>query len=127
MFWKRYESGVTCVLSSKVNRAKRRMNPFPYVARYFGEKVHIDQNEKLVRYGVTHICCVDGYSGKIVGFVTMPVKNNIEIYEHVFRYYTAMKTLISVTFTDHCFLNMGSRTKFVWTMGMNAVCPRTIV
>ena len=62
------------------------MNPFPYVARYFGEKVHIDQNEKLVRYGVTHICCVDGYSGKIVGFVTMPVKNNIEIYEHVFRY-----------------------------------------
>ena len=25
---------------------------------------------------------LDGFSGKIVGFVTMPVKNNIEIYAH---------------------------------------------
>ena len=70
---------------ARQTEARRRMNPVPYVARYFGEKVHMDQNEKLVRYGVTHICCIDGYSGKIVGFATMPVKNNIEIYEHVFR------------------------------------------
>lgn len=69
-----------------MNRAKRKINLVPYVARYFGEKVHIDQNEKLVHYGVTRICCVDGYSGKIVDFATMAVKNNIEIYEHVFRY-----------------------------------------
>ena len=68
-----------------MNRAKR-ISLVPYVARYFGEKVHIDQNEKLVHYGVTHNCCVDGYSGKIVDFATMAVKNNIEIYEHVFRY-----------------------------------------
>ncbi len=40
------------------------------------------QNEKLVMYGV---CAVDGYSGKIVQFITMPVKNNLEIYEHLFR------------------------------------------
>ena len=53
------------------------MNPVPYVARYFGEKVHIHQNEKPVCYGVTHICCVDGYSGKIISFATMPVKNNM--------------------------------------------------
>ena len=26
------------------------------------------------------------YSGKIVAFVTMPVKNNVEIYTHVYRY-----------------------------------------
>ena len=69
-----------------MNRAKRKINLVPYAARYFGEKVHIDQNEKLVHYGVTRICCVDGYSGKIVDFATMAVKNNIEIYEHVFRY-----------------------------------------
>jgi hypothetical protein len=39
-------------------------------------------------YGVTHICAIDGYSGKVVEFVSMrmPVKNNIEIYNHLFRY-----------------------------------------
>ncbi len=63
----------------------RRMNPVPYRADYFGHKLHIDQNEKLVMFGVTHICAVDGYSGKIVGFITMPVKNNVEIYTHLFR------------------------------------------
>lgn len=49
-------------------------------------KVHIDQNEKLVMFGVTHVCAVDGYSGKIVGFATMTKKNNILIYEHLYRY-----------------------------------------
>ena len=63
----------------------RTMNPVPYRADYFGHKVHVDQNEKLVMYGVTHICAVDGFSGKIVGFVTMQVKDNIEIYTHLFR------------------------------------------
>ena len=63
----------------------RQMNPIPYRADYFGHKLHIDQNEKLVMFGVTHICAVDGYSGKIVEFVTMPVKNNVEIYAHFFR------------------------------------------
>ena len=63
----------------------RQMNPIPYRADYFGHKLHIDQNEKLVMFGVTHICAVDGYSGKIVGFITMPVKNNVEIYSHLFR------------------------------------------
>ena len=63
----------------------RQMNPMPYRADFFGHKLHIDQNEKLVMFGVTHICAVDGYSGKIVGFVTMPVKNNVEIYTHLFR------------------------------------------
>ena len=30
----------------------RQTNPVPYVANYFGEKLHIDQNEKL---GCTHV------------------------------------------------------------------------
>lgn len=63
----------------------RQINPAMYHADYFGHKLHIDQNEKLVMYGVTHICAIDGFSGKIVGLVTMPVKNNLEIYEHLFR------------------------------------------
>ena len=61
------------------------MNPIPYRADYFGHKLHIDENEKLVMFGVTHICAVDSYSGKIVEFVTMPVKNNVKIYAHLFR------------------------------------------
>jgi len=35
-------------------------NPVPYHADYFGHKLHIDQNEKLVMYGVTHVTAVDG-------------------------------------------------------------------
>jgi len=57
----------------------RQTNPVPYHADYAGHKLHIDQNEKMVMYGVTHIAAVDGYSGMIVGFLTMPVKNNLEI------------------------------------------------
>ncbi len=38
----------------------RLLNPFPYAADYFGHKVHVDKNEKLVMYGVTHVCARDG-------------------------------------------------------------------
>ena len=50
------------------------MNPIPYQADYFGHKLHVDQNEKLVIYGVVHVCAADGYSGKIVSHALMPVK-----------------------------------------------------
>ena len=62
-------------------RMHRLTNPISYHSEYFGEKLHIDQNEKLVMFGVTHVCAVDGHSGRIIGFVTMPIKNNITIYE----------------------------------------------
>ena len=62
------------------------INPIPYHADYFGHKLHIDQNEKLVMFGITHICAIDGYSGMIVGFVSMPIKNNLELYTHLFRW-----------------------------------------
>ena len=42
----------------------------------------IDQNEKLIAFGVTHVCAVDGFSGKIVGFISMPVKSN---YDKLYR------------------------------------------
>ena len=49
-------------------------------------------------YGVTYICACDGYSGKIIGFASMPIKNNLEIYEHVIRlaYYIYMQTVIVI-------------------------------
>ena len=62
----------------------RLTNPVSYRSDYFGEKLHIDQNEKLVMYGVTHVCAIDGHSGKIVAFTTMPIKNNIVVYESVY-------------------------------------------
>jgi len=71
---------------AKQTRTARQINPTPYHASYFGHKLHVDQNEKLVMFGVTHICAIDGYSGKVVGFASLPVKNNIEIYRHIFRY-----------------------------------------
>ena len=72
--------------SCRQNTIQRLVNPIPYNAAYFGEKLHIDQNEKLVMYGVTHVCAIDGYSGKIVGFVSMAVKSNGIIYEKLYRY-----------------------------------------
>ena len=35
-----------------------------YYARYFGHKLHLDQNEKLVHYGVIYVLARDGFSGK---------------------------------------------------------------
>ncbi len=69
----------------RVTSTARLLNPIPYSAEYFGHKVHVDQNEKLIMYGITHVCARDGFSGKVVGFITMPIKNNIEIYQHLFR------------------------------------------
>ena len=66
-------------------RTERQTNPIPYSSKYFGNKVHIDQNEKLVLFGVTHVCAVDGYSGMIVGLATFPVKNNALVYEHLYK------------------------------------------
>lgn len=50
-----------------------------------GHKVHMDQNEKLAMFGVTHVLAIDGFSKKVVGHSTMPIKNNLAIYEDVFR------------------------------------------
>ena len=50
----------------QANTAKL-LNPIPYYTSncYFGHKLHVDQNEKMVMYEVTHICAVGGFSGKI--------------------------------------------------------------
>ncbi len=63
------------------------LNPVPYQADYFGHKMHLDQNEKLVMYGCTTVLAIDGYSSSVLAVASMPVKNNIEIYHSVFRYY----------------------------------------
>ena len=75
----------------------RQVNPCRYSADYFGHKLHIDQNEKICMFGVTHCCAVDGYSSKIVGFITLPVKNNYTIYDNLFRYLDCLCTINTYT------------------------------
>jgi hypothetical protein len=55
------------------------------MSKYYGHKLHLDQNEKIAEFGVTHVVAVDGFSSRIVKLATMPVKNNQIIYNDVYR------------------------------------------
>lgn len=59
-----------------------------------GHKLHLDQNEKLVMFGVTHVVAIDGFSSQTVAHNTMPVKNNLTIYQKVYRLIHAPLTFI---------------------------------
>lgn len=72
-------------MQQRQTHSYRLLNPTPYYAEYFGHKLHVDQNEKLVRFGVTHVAASDGYSNKLLGIVSMPVKNNMIIFEELYR------------------------------------------
>ena len=80
---------------------QRSVNPVPYRADFFGEKLHLDQNEKLVMYGVVHVLAIDGYSRKLVGLVTMPRKNAITIYNTLFQPVLQQHGLWDQVRTDH--------------------------
>ena len=71
--------------TARQQSSHKRSNPPIYITHYFGHKLHIDQNEKLVHYGVTYVLARDGYSGKIVGAAVMALKNNEIIYDEVYR------------------------------------------
>ncbi|RXN09858.1 complement C1q 2 [Labeo rohita] len=63
----------------------RQTNAHVYYAEYAGHKLHMDQNEKLMDFGVTKVVASDGFSGKIMGFSVMLIKNNLIIYDEVYR------------------------------------------
>ena len=65
--------------------AGRSLNPKVYKTDYFGHKICYDQNDKLGMYGVVHACARDGYLGKIVDHATMTKKNDIIIYNEIYR------------------------------------------
>ena len=52
-------------------------------------------------FGVTHVLAVDSYSRKIVGMVTMPVKNSITIYHTLLRPLLATEGLWDQIRVDH--------------------------
>ena len=47
-------------IEQRCQRTYHQLNPTPYYAEYCGHKMHIDQNEKLVRFGVTNVAASDG-------------------------------------------------------------------
>lgn len=65
--------------------AASNLNPQIYFAGNFSHKLHIDQNEKLAMYGVTHVCPRDGYNSMIVAFFIIPIKYDLEIYKHIYK------------------------------------------
>ena len=54
-------------------------NPRVYIARYFGHRLHVDQNEKMAMFGLVSVLARDGFSGKIVVGAVMNRKNNMII------------------------------------------------
>ena len=79
------ESNPTAFTARK-NDNLDKTNPTPYFSPSFGYKGHIDQNEKLVRYGVVHAVFRDGFSGSIKNWITPPSKNPIQLYSQFYRY-----------------------------------------
>ena len=106
----------------------RHLNPFPYYAEYFEHKLHLDQNEELIRYGVTEVIPVDGYSSFITATSVMPLKNNITIYRDVFRlaptwniHYLPCTRHPLVLLLGKPYYVMVCLTKWEWTMGGNFI------
>ena len=68
---KRVGAALSMVSPWYTAQRRRAVNPIPYRADYFGHKLHIDQNEKLVMCGVTHVAAIDGHSRFVVAATTM--------------------------------------------------------
>ena len=86
------------------HETNRMIKPLPYRARYFGEKLNLDQNEKCVMFGVTHVVAIDGYSWKIVGFITIPKR---------------MQVSYTICYSDHYYIHRVSGSKSALTMALN--------
>ena len=56
-----------------------------FSADYFGHNLDLDQNEKLVMYGVTHVVVIDGRSHFVVAASKLPIKNKIVYYGLLYR------------------------------------------
>ena len=119
-----------------LSKGARNLNPIPYHAEYMGHKLHMDQNEKLGMFGVTHVVAVDGNSSKIVANATMPVKNNLFIYEQVYRWvlhYLQSKLVIMFCMAPHIKLKVWFQVYFSvmhlthWTLCMCLISTRCAV
>lgn len=97
-------SNLAMIDAENFHRRRARViirNPIPYRANHFGHKLHIDQNEKLFMYGVFHAACIDGFSSKIVRHVILPEKNNVLIYDSLYKPMVEEKGIWDMMRTDH--------------------------
>lgn len=123
-FLKRVAAGYHAQWQSNTHQ---QTNPIPYRADYFGEKVRIDRNEKLIMFGIMDVCAVDGYSGKIVGFVTMPHKNNLLIYQYLYMWVVVLLVCYHHYSTWNCFFytfTLQENDNGIWVMESNNGLPR---
>ena len=51
----------------------------PYNSQYFGHKLHVDLNEKLVDFNCLLVGAIDGFSGKLLSYFTIHRKNCINV------------------------------------------------
>ena len=65
--------------------AGRSLNPKFYNAKYFVDKIHYNQNEKMGMFGVAHVYTRDGFSVKLVGYATM-AKRSILANDYIFHF-----------------------------------------
>ncbi|XP_073245404.1 uncharacterized protein [Porites lutea] len=62
----------------------------------------MDQNEKIAQeYGVTHVHALDGCSRMVLGFITIPKKNPVLIYQYLFRPLLLQYGLFDQLHVDH--------------------------
>ena len=80
------KESIPTAFTARKNDTFDKTNPTPYFLPSLGYKGDIDQNEKLVRYGVGHADFRDGFSGSIENWITLPSKNPIQLYSQFYRY-----------------------------------------
>ena len=73
---------------TRVGQSLLRVNPENHERRKTRTERQQTLFEKLILFGITRVCAVDGYSGMIVAFATFPIKNNALIYEHLYKLVT---------------------------------------
>ena len=81
---KLFKASVVRESSQRKVKAGRLLSPRVYSAEYFGHKTHYDQSEKLGIHGAVNGCARDGYSGMIVEFATMAIKNCLTIHDQIY-------------------------------------------
>lgn len=50
--------------ASQHHLCNHSLNPLPYYANCFGDKLYQDQKKKCAMFGMTHVFAIDGYSRK---------------------------------------------------------------
>ena len=99
------------------------LNPIPYTALYAGHKVHIDQNEKLVMFGVTHVAAIDRYSRKsLVSFRCL--LKILQPYKTIFSSNPASMYIYCIS---HCYHFRQTYASVVRHLGPSACRPWTRV